>query len=171
MNIIATTPRIYIREFSQGELGLLLDIDADERLTRYVKKRTPDETKKIFKETIEDYQNGALLGRWGIFNVADNDFIGLCILKTSDYDAQKTELGYRLHLKYWGNGIATELAAALVNYGFKTAGINELCAVTDPANIASQKVLIKAGFKRDGFVFWYGEELPFFIIKKQEDKA
>ncbi len=164
MNIIARTSRFYIREFEASELHLILAIDADDRLTQYVKKRTPDESKKVFKDTLRDYASGSGLGRWGVFNVADDDFIGVCILKTSDYDSQCIELGYRLHLKYWGQGIATEIVNAITGYGFGKAGLTEICAVTHPKNAASQKVLEKARFIKQGTVFWYEEEVPFFKL-------
>ncbi|MEO3405740.1 GNAT family N-acetyltransferase [Mucilaginibacter sp. CAU 1740] len=166
MSIITQTHRLLIREFTPDDEELSMLIDADDRLTQYVKKRTPEESKQVFKDTLKDYKNKTGLGRWGIFNVADNDFIGVCIMKPSDYDRNHIELGYRLHFKYWGQGIATELAEALINYGLNKVGLNEICAVTHPENVASQKVLIKAGFVRDGSVFWYGENVPFFRVRK-----
>ncbi|QEM19992.1 GNAT family N-acetyltransferase [Mucilaginibacter sp. P4] len=101
MNIITQTPRLLIREFTAEDEELVTTIDADDRLTQYVKKRTPQESKQVFKDTLKEYQNGSGLGRWGIFNITDNDFIGVCALKPSDYDKSRIELGYRLHLKYW----------------------------------------------------------------------
>lgn len=166
MKIITQTPRLLIREFTPDDEELSVLIDADERLTQYVKKRTPQESRQVFKDTLKDYKNNTGLGRWGIFNTADNDFIGVCMLKPSDYDHNHIELGYRLHFKYWGLGIATELAGALISYGLNKIGLNEVCAVTHPDNAASQKVLTKAGFTRDGTVFWYGEQVPFFRVRK-----
>ena len=166
MNIIAQTSRLLIREFILDDEALLLELDADARLTRYVKKRTEQESKKVFKDTLRDYKNFSGLGRWGIFNMTDNDFIGVCILNYSEYDSRSIELGYRLHLKYWGAGIATELAKALVFYGLNEIGLKEICAVTHPENAASQKVLAKAGFQPHGRAFWYGEDLPLFKVGK-----
>lgn len=167
MNIIAKTPRLLIREFTPEDEPLLLELDADVRLTRYVKKRTAQESRKVFKDTLKEYQKQSGMGRWGIFNIADNDFIGICILSPSDYDSNSIELGYRLHLKYWGAGIATELARALVFYGLNEIGLKEICAVTHPDNLASQKVLSKAGFEPHGRAFWYGEDLPLFKVVRQ----
>jgi ribosomal-protein-alanine N-acetyltransferase len=166
MNIIAQTPRLLIREFTANDEALSLLMDEDERLTQYVKKRTPAEAKQVFKDTLKDYKNKTGLGRWGIFNIADNDFIGVCMLKPSESDPNSIELGYRLHLKYWGKGIATELSEALINYGFNKISLTEICAVTHPQNAASQKVLLKAGFERCGEAFWYGEDLPLFKVRK-----
>ena len=166
MNVIAQTSRLLIRELTPDDETLLLDLDADARLTRYVKKRTAQESKKVFKDTLKDYKNQTGLGRWGIFNLADNDFIGVCILNYSEYDSKRIELGYRLHLKYWGSGIATELAQAVVFYGLNEVGLKEIYAVTHPDNTASQRVLSKVGFVPNGRAFWYGVDLPLFKVSK-----
>ena len=96
------------------------------------------------------------------------DYVETNELNYSEYDSTRIELGYRLHLKYWGAGIATELAKALVFYGLNDAGLKEICAVTHPDNAASQKVLAKAGFIPHGRAFWYGESLPFFKVSKAQ---
>ena len=83
-----------------------------------------------------------------------------------DTAPEKVELGYSLHPNYWGQGLATEMATSLVNYGFNQLGFDEITAVTDPENSASQNVLQKAGMQRQGEVFWYERTLPFFVVKK-----
>lgn len=58
------------------------------------------------------------------------------------------ELGYRLHQKFWNKGYATELAKAICDFAFnKFPELTRIVAVTDPDNIASQRVLEKVGFK------------------------
>jgi ribosomal-protein-alanine N-acetyltransferase len=168
IRIIATTPRLLIREFSLEDQPLFLDLDEDDRLTRYVPKRNRQESLDLFDKTLTEYAQNTGMGRWGIFHKDDNDFIGVCALRPSDYDIRYIELGYRLHLKYWGSGIATELAAAIVNYGLVNAGLKEIFAVTHPQNAASQRVLGKVGFIPAGEVFWYDELVPLFKIEKKE---
>ncbi len=51
---------------------------------------------------------------------------------------------------FWGNGYAREAVAAIVDYGFGTLDLAELWARTDPANVASQKVLLACGFSPAG---------------------
>jgi len=167
MNIIVQTPRLIVREFLPKEEQLLVDLYKDERVTRYVNKRTEQDTRKQFAEALKLYKDGSGLGRWGIFNPGDNDFIGVCILKPADSDPTRIELGYVLNHKYWGLGLATELARSLVFYGFADKALTEICACKDAENSASQNVLLKAGFLRDGNVFWHGHDLPFFRIEKK----
>ena len=166
MTVIVQTPRLVVRKFKKGEGHLLVDLYGDERVTKHVPKRTVEETKRQFTDALKSYKLFPGLGRWGVFNVIDNDFIGVCILKPADSDPSRIELGYVLTPKYWGAGLATELARALVTYGFEEKGLQEICACTSPQNLASQNVLLKAGLQRDGNIFWHNANLSFFRIEK-----
>ena len=165
MKIIVQSSRLIVREFAPREEILLVNLYGDERVSLHITKRTEEETLKQFAEALKLYKDGSGLGRWGIFNPVDNDFIGVCILKPADSDPTRIELGYVLAHKYWGIGLATELCRALIFYGFEDKGLTEICACTSPENIASQNVLLKAGLKRDGNIFWHGADLPFFRIE------
>jgi ribosomal-protein-alanine N-acetyltransferase len=167
MTVIVQTPRLIVREFTKREEGLLVGLYADERVTEHVPKRTVEETKRQFADAIKSYKLFPGLGRWGVFDPLDMGFIGVCILKPADSDPSRIELGYVLAPKYWGAGLATELAKALVTYGFEKKGLHEICACTNPKNIASQNVLLKAGLQRDGNVFWHNADLSFFKIEKE----
>ena len=167
MNIILQTPRLIVRKFIPADEQLVLDLYRDEEVTRYVSKRTEAETSAIFKASIKNYEDQTGLGRWGVFNPADDDFMGVCILKPADSDPTRIELGYVLAKQYWGGGLATELSRNLVKYGFEQKGLTEICACTNDENVASQNVLIKTGFHRDGNVFWHDGDLPFFRITHQ----
>ncbi len=59
------------------------------------------------------------------------------------------ELGYWLGHAYWGRGIATSAVRALVRYGFETLNLRRLEAPVMAANVASARVLKKAGFVRE----------------------
>jgi len=87
-------------------------------------------------------------------------------LRTAKEDPTKIEFGYSFHVKYWGLGLATEMAKAMIDFSFNQMNFPEIVAVTHPENTASQNVLLKAGMQRDGEVFWHGETLPYFFIRK-----
>lgn len=63
-----------------------------------------------------------------------------------DIHCRNMELGYWLAEPYWGKGIMTEAVMQMVDYGFKNFDINRIFARPFGTNIASQKVLEKAGF-------------------------
>src|SRR5690606_9715658 len=108
------------------------------------------------------YRTDPRLDRWGALEKDSAEFVGVWLLAPSLYDPGYIELGYRLHLKFWGQGLASEIAKALVHHGLNVLKLKEIAAVVHPENIASRKVLTKAGFQAQGEVFWYNEYLPFY---------
>lgn len=75
------------------------------------------------------------------------------------------EIGYGIAEDYQGCGYATEAVSALVDWAFKQPGTMCVMAETEEANIASQKVLNKAGFIPTGET---GEEGPLFAHRKSK---
>jgi RimJ/RimL family protein N-acetyltransferase len=57
------------------------------------------------------------------------------------------ELGYRLKPAFWGQGFATEGSKALIERGFQELGVDEVVATTMKNNIASRRVMEKAGLR------------------------
>ncbi len=72
---------------------------------------------------------------------------GIGIHPQEDIQCKNAELGYWLAEPFWGNGIISKAIPQMVEYGFKTFDINRIFARPFDSNIASQKVLQKAGFK------------------------
>jgi ribosomal-protein-alanine N-acetyltransferase len=107
---------------------------------------------------------GSVTGRWGLFNKADNDFIGMCLLRLFDDGSDSIELGYVFKYNYWGKGIASEMAKALLVHMLNIKPDTKFVAVTDLDNIPSQRVLEKAGMQRDGNYIRTGEELALFRL-------
>jgi ribosomal-protein-alanine N-acetyltransferase len=76
---------------------------------------------------------------------------------------QRAEMGYWVGVPYWGNGYATEAAAAMVGYAFEVLGVNRVFAYHFTRNPSSGRVLHKIGMRREGtlrqhFIKW-GEPL------------
>ncbi|OCX50378.1 hypothetical protein BEL04_21575 [Mucilaginibacter sp. PPCGB 2223] len=164
--VIAQTPRLIVREYRPEEEDAFVAMHSDEEVIRYLPKRSPDEYRKLFREGLEAYRGDTGLARWGIFEPLTGDFIGSCLLRHPVDAPEKVELGYSLRPDYWGKGIATEMARELIAYGFNRLGFDEITAVTDPENSASQNVLQKAGMQRQGEAFWYGQMLPYFVVAR-----
>src|SRR5476651_1880586 len=101
MATIVSTPRFTVRSFSAEEEAAFLTLSTDERVTVYLPSRTLEEHITIFRNNLLEPQ-GALIGRWGIFNNTDGDMIGNCLLRPFDDGSDRIELGYVLNYKYWG---------------------------------------------------------------------
>jgi ribosomal-protein-alanine N-acetyltransferase len=163
---IAQTPRLIIREFLPEEENIYLNHFNDKMVTQYIPKRSRDERINIFRTALEQYVVNKKAGLWGIFNKADGAFIGSCLLRPFNNEPGIVELGYSVEKRYWGTGIGTEMAIAMVAYGFSDENTLQVVAVTDLDNIGSQRLLEKADLKRMDNLLKDGEELAFFRLKR-----
>lgn len=166
MKTILQTPRVLVRQFAEDEIDHLLTMNADERIARYITRRTPAETRDLFAQMMIDYVNKPELGRWALFNPEDNEFIGMCMLLEARPGLSGTEIGYSLNYQYWGQGLATEVVGAVKDYGLEQLNLSEICAITTIDNAASQRVLLKTGFKPTGTAVINKVLLPLYTNKK-----
>jgi len=60
------------------------------------------------------------------------------------------EIGYWLGEEYWNRGITTEAVTAITDYAFTTLGMLRVHAEVFEWNLASMRVLEKAGYVREG---------------------
>ena len=72
------------------------------------------------------------------------ELIGEISLHLED-DRKKAELGYWIGEPFWNQGIATEAAIAVLEFGFGTLGLQKIYATCHIENEASVKVLLKNG--------------------------
>lgn len=72
-------------------------------------------------------------------------------LKT-DVERYSAEVGYWLGEEFWGQGICTEALKAATPYALKTYHLNRIFALPLSGNLASIRVLEKAGYRREGLL-------------------
>jgi len=77
----------------------------------------------------------------------DDALVGGCGIAQSD---SGPELGYWVGVPFWGQGIATEAARAVIDYAFGNLGHEALEAGARVSNPASRRVLEKCGFQWTG---------------------
>lgn len=151
MKIFSETERLILREILPTDVDGYFELDADPEVHRYLGS-TPVQNKEQIVESIKFIRQQYIdngIGRWAIVDKKTNGFIGWAGLKLikelTNNHINYYDLGYRLISKYWGQGIATEAAHASLLYAFDNLNANEVYAMADCKNTASNKVLTKAG--------------------------
>lgn len=146
MQIIFTTPRLYLRKFTVEDAPLILQLNSDPEVVKYVHEPVIEnisQAKEIIEKIIlPQYQNN--LGRWALYIRETNEFIGWCGLKHLT-DKNEIDLGYRLQKKYWGKGYATEAALHTLKYAFQVLKLKEITGKAHAENTASLNILKKIG--------------------------
>ncbi|MDG4793162.1 GNAT family N-acetyltransferase [Micromonospora sp. WMMD1082] len=87
-----------------------------------------------------------------VLDAASGDFVGNCTLIYDQPATGQAMLGYSLLPRWRGRGYATRTVTLLARWGFDHVGLSRLWAGTLPENVASQRVLQKAGFRREGLL-------------------
>ncbi len=87
------------------------------------------------------------------FGVGDDaEFAGVISFHTISVENHRAELGYWMHAPMRGKGIGTTAAKMITNYGFTTMGFRRIEAAVDADNSASQKLLMSAGYTKEGIL-------------------
>src|SRR5262249_44770297 len=100
--------------------------------------------------TFRDRRTGEFVGRGGLRNLRI-------------HGRPETEIPYSLIVPFWGRGLATEIATALVAIA-KTLGHGHLVAYTQSDNHASRRVMEKAGFRYERDIFHMSA--PFVLYRR-----
>lgn len=165
MKVILQTPHLLLRRQVPADLDDLWALYCDPEITRYI----PDapRSRQEAKEELEWHMNGHPrnpdLGLWATIHRETGRFIGRCgLLPWTIEGRQEVEVAYTIARPYWGQGLATEAARAILQHGFVTLNLERLVCLIDPENAASQKVAEKIGMTLEKRVD-EGEYTPFFI--------
>lgn len=143
---ILQTERLALRPFLPTDARDMFRLNSDPEVIRYTGDAPFDsETAALDFLLRYDHYDRYGFGRWAVLSAADSRFLGWCGLRFSE-ELQGVDLGFRFFRRCWGQGYATEAAAACADYGLGTLGIPTLWGRAMAANTASIRVLEKIGF-------------------------
>lgn len=152
---ILETERLALRRLEPGDLDALYSLYSDPEVRRYFPEGTL--TYEETREELDWFRGGhpsrPELGLWATIHKPTGRFIGRCGLLPWTIDGQpEVEVAYLLAKEFWGQGLATEAARAIVRYAFSQLGLSRLICLIDSENSASLRVAEKIGmsFERAG---------------------
>jgi len=148
MAIVLETGRLVLREFTPADAGLLVELDSDPAVMRFLTGGEPTARDYIeqtmLPSLIEDYVRHPGFGVWAAHD--DTGFVGWFELRPAgDSPPGEVVLGYRLRQAAWGRGYATEGGRVLLHRGFAELGVRTVVAETMTVNTGSRRVMEKLG--------------------------
>ncbi|KRD99546.1 GNAT family N-acetyltransferase [Priestia aryabhattai] len=149
---ILSTPRIKLREITEVDADTIFDCFSQKEVIRYYgqeKFTTIQEALVLIDIFAENYRNQKGM-RWGIERLDTGELIGTVGFNQWSQKHKRAEIGYELHPQHWGHGYASEAASAVMAYGFDNLQLVRIGAVVFLENKASQHVLEKLGFQKEG---------------------
>ena len=145
---ILETERCVVRELSLDDLDALFELYGDGEIDKYTDPLYPYEEEKEFQRAYnENMYRYFGYGLWLVFSKETGELIGRAGLEHREYHEEiELELGYIIGTKYQGQGIATEVCRAILNYAKENTGFERINALIEDGNVASEHLSKKLGF-------------------------
>jgi len=144
------TDRLVLRLFTSQDAQSIYEYASDPEVTRYMDWPTHQSihtSEEWIEHSLEGWEQESSYS-WGITCRKEPEkVVGSIGCSEMSF---KISFGYVLNRSYWGQGIATEASRSLVDLLSQTKGVKRVWATCDCENIASAKVLEKAGCKLEG---------------------
>jgi len=148
---VLETKRLLLRplELSDADLMLPLVNDYDVAAnTLNIPFPYPDDMAAEFIARAQSYWQDGSAYTFAIVRKDDTTFMGCIGLHPNSHRA--AEMGYWLGKLFWGQGYATEAASRLLHYAFEELDLNRVFASHFASNLASGRVMQKAGMTYEG---------------------
>lgn len=150
---VLETDRLVLRPWTTGDAAPLAEVFSEPRVWQFPLQRgmSREETEAFLARRLAEWaQNG-----WGLWAVEHEGalvgYTGFALPTFLPEVMPVPEIGWRLHPRAWGRGLATEAATAALHHGFTQLGFAEVVSIYEPANAASGRVMERLGmaFDRD----------------------
>jgi len=174
---VLETDRLRLRQIMNQDAPSLMEYLADEDVMQYYGLE-PFQTIQDALDEIRWYQSlveeksGI---RWGITLKEENRVIGSIGFHRYVPRHHRVEIGFEISKAYWGQGIASEALHTVLAYGSDHFPIHRIEALIEPENAASQKLVEKHGFVREGLLRGYEftggkyDDLYMYSLLKNDD--
>jgi RimJ/RimL family protein N-acetyltransferase len=150
VRVFIETERLLLRQFTGADAGLLVDLDGDPEVMRFLTKGRPTPLtviqEQILPRFLGYYERFEGRGYWAAVEQRSGQFLGwLALEPPTDGRLDEAELGYLLRRSAWGKGYATAGSRALIQAAFTGPDLHRVWAQTMAVNTASRRVMEKAG--------------------------
>jgi [ribosomal protein S5]-alanine N-acetyltransferase len=154
---ILRTDRLVLREITKEDAEGIFACFSNENVTRFYGQETIERIKQA--ESFVDFFSNSYREkrgiRWGIERREAKGIIGTIGFNAWSPKHKRAEIGYEIHPSHWRNGYTAEALSTVISYGFEKLDLNRIGAVVFTENEASNKLLLKAGFQKEGILREY----------------
>ncbi len=155
-DVVLRTERLVLTSWLPGDVTPLLEMHSDSETMRYVRFGRP-ESRAETMQLVQQYMTEHRERGWTKWRLAKHD--GQLVGRAGfGGDDASHGLSYAIHRQHSGQGLATEIAQALVDWHRQHAPRARLRALVQVGNDASVAVLRKVGFEEIG-IEAFGESL------------
>lgn len=146
------TDRLVLREISKDDAAGIFACFSNKNVTRYYGQETLDsiEQAEAFVDFFAKSYKEKRGIRWGIKIKGKQEIIGTIGFNAWSPKHKRAEIGYEIHPEHWRKGYTSEAVFKVIQYGFDELGLSRIGAVVFINNEASNNLLNKVGFQKEG---------------------
>ncbi|WP_299671353.1 GNAT family N-acetyltransferase [uncultured Polaribacter sp.] len=149
---IYKTDRLILRPTNQKDSKFIFELFNTPSWIRYIGDKgikTIEDAENYIEKHIISQQNRLGFSTYTLIRQIDNKKIGTCGLYDRD-GIDGIDIGFALKPEFESMGFAFEASKKIISICFNDFKIKSIKAITTPINLASQKLLLKLGFKTNG---------------------
>lgn len=164
------TERLVLRTYRTEDLDTVFRLCSDAHVTRFFHDDYSVDRADVLASLPRRRKRWRThgFGQLGAFEKQSGALIGFCGLQYLD-KTPDVEIYYGFFKQFWGKGIATEAARAVLRFGFERLNLEKIVAATHLENAASQAVLRKLGMTKQAQIRnLYGVDARLFILRRAD---
>ena len=146
------TKRLRLRKPALKDAEVIFSAYAqDAEVTKYLTwhpNRSVEETRDFVRSCLAGWNEGKSF-HWVLLRKVPEELLGMVSARV---DGHKWELGYVLARAHWSRGYMTEAVKALIGWALNQPSISRVWSVCDIENLASARVMEKAGMRKEGIL-------------------
>ena len=146
------TERLILRKMVLNDAEAVFAYASNSEVSRYTlweTHRSIEDSRALLEFATQKYENGGEPD-WGIVYRGNGCLVGACGLVNWETEHARAEVGFVLSQEYWGRGLMPEAVRALISFGFERMNLNRVEARCIAENVASARVMEKAGMGYEG---------------------
>jgi [ribosomal protein S5]-alanine N-acetyltransferase len=166
---ILETSRLTLRYITSRDTEALMPILGDAEVMQFsiIGVHSPRQIKQFIEQRLISYLEYGF-GLYAVVHKQNEQLIGYCGFFIQSIEQQKeVEVGYRLAQKYWGQGLATEAAKAVVEYGHHRFNFQRFICLIETENNRSIRVAQKLGMKLEKRIIYHGLDVAMYSLNCQ----
>jgi RimJ/RimL family protein N-acetyltransferase len=147
------THHLLLREVNLGDLRYIHDLHSLEETNQYNTLGIPESveiTQQLITEWLALAEETPRKKYVFYIETISQSFVGIIGINIGKPHYRNAEIWFKLSPTHWNKGYGTEAVKAILKFGFNQLGLHRMEAGCVTENIASIRVLEKAGFAREG---------------------
>ena len=146
------THRLLIREFAPGDETDVHEYASDAQVVRFMPwgPNTMAQTREFHAKKLAPHPGPRVEYELAIVLKAERKLVGGVGMRIKNVAQREADIGYVLNRRYWNQGIITEAARAMLDFGFGELKLHRIWATCHAQNTASARVMQKLGMQYEG---------------------